>query len=59
MFIDVTDKGDVWVKEYEDHANHLAVLVSFGGEGPSIKMAAEQAKTLRSALLRIYESVAS
>ena len=55
-FVDVSKHGSVTVREYEDAADHLALLISVG-EDVSIKMSAEQGKELHSALLRNYECV--
>lgn len=57
MFYDVSKNGSdvIYVKEYEDAADHYALLVSFGKSGPSIKVSTEQAQVLHSALLREFE----
>ena len=56
MFYDVSENGSdvIYVKEYEDAANHYTLLVSFGKSGPSIKVSIEQAEELCSALLREF-----
>ena len=56
MFYDVSknSRDDIYVKEYEDAADHHALLVSFDRPGPHVKVSTEQAQALYSALLREF-----
>ena len=58
-FTDLSQEGDVSVKEYESAADNYVLLLCFGADGPGFKISSEQGKALHSALLRVYSCVQS